>query len=222
MYCMALPQGVTLIVNAVDSRRLSQIADAYDDAVRNAADSDISIGSTTTRVLDFVNRDAVFDELYIYEPLLEVCRTMLGSGLRLSSFHSRTVHPNASAQKMHIDLGHDESGPRLVSFIYMIDAFTKDNGATCFGATAVAKACGPAGSLLIFDGAVLHGHGANTTALPRRSLQGAFVRDTESATVNFARRMTAKTLDRLSPTARELLTLTGDTDMASREFAAFE
>jgi ectoine hydroxylase-related dioxygenase (phytanoyl-CoA dioxygenase family) len=112
---------------------------------------------------------------------------------------------------MHADLAHDEYGPRLVSFIYMIDTLTENNGATCFGPSRPAKGCGPAGSLLVFDGAVLHGHGANTTALPRRSLQGAFVRRTESPAIDFAKRMSEETLDRLSPTARALLGLGSDT-----------
>lgn len=130
---------------------------------------------------------------------------MFGVTFRLSSFHARTVHPNVPAQEMHVDLQHDKHGTRLVSFIYMIDAFTEDNGATRFGATLPVQACGPAGSLLIFDGSVLHGHSANTTALPRRSLQGAFLRHTELPAVDFAARMSPETLRRLPPLARTVL-----------------
>ena len=75
----------------------------------------------------------------------------------------------------------------MVGFILMIDAFTDENGATCFlkgshgrdtlreANGQVVKACGPAGSMIIYNGSVWHGHGANITGEPRRSIQGAFV-----------------------------------------------
>jgi ectoine hydroxylase-related dioxygenase (phytanoyl-CoA dioxygenase family) len=37
------------------------------------------------------------------------------------------------------------------------------------------KACGAAGSLIVFDGSTWHGHGANATAGWRHSVQGAFI-----------------------------------------------
>lgn len=201
-----LPAGVTLMEGAIDSRRLPRIAEAYDREMRNANDADVSVGSTTTRVLDFVNRGPAFDELYIYEPLLTACRTILPAGFRLSSFHARTVRPNAAAQQLHLDLEHDAHGPRLVSFIYMVDEFTLDNGATFFGANEAVKACGPAGSLIVFDGAIPHGHSANATRLPRRSLQGAFIRRPQLPATDFIARMSVVTLERLSATALSVLT----------------
>lgn len=200
--------GVTIIQGAIDSRHMHKVAAAYDEAVLNASNAEISIGSTTTRVLDFVNRGPVFDALYVYEPLLSICRSMLRDDFRLSSFHARTVRPNVPAQKQHADVEHDAHGPLLVSFIYMIDPFTNENGATAFGDAVSAKACGPAGSLLIFDGAIRHGHSANTTKLARRSLQGAFVRCPERPATDFAARMSAETLERLTPAALNVLGLT--------------
>ena len=66
-------------------------------------------------------------------------------------------------------------------------------------------ACGPAGSLLVFNGSRWHGHSANRSDKPRRSLQGAFIpRDGRSAT-DFAARMQPETRARLSPLARYVL-----------------
>src|SRR5918993_4497678 len=54
-------------------------------------------------------------------------------------------------------------------------------------------ACGPAGSLLIFNGSTWHGHTASRSDAPRRSLQGAFIpRDGRPAS-DFAGRMSAAT-----------------------------
>ena len=54
-------------------------------------------------------------------------------------------------------------------------------------------ACGPSGSLLIFNGSVWHDHSANTSDKPRRSLQGAFIpRDGQSG-CDFTTRMQPET-----------------------------
>jgi ectoine hydroxylase-related dioxygenase (phytanoyl-CoA dioxygenase family) len=83
----------------------------------------------------------------------------------------------------------------VVGFILMLDAFTPENGATRFipgsqdwsdpsnrlenphwnGGTEV-LACGEAGSMIIFNASVWHGHTANTTPQARRSIQGYFGR----------------------------------------------
>jgi len=66
-------------------------------------------------------------------------------------------------------------------------------------------ACGPAGSLLIFNGSTWHGHTAHRSDAPRRSLQGAFIpRDGRTAT-DFAGRMSAATRMRLTPLALDVL-----------------
>ena len=113
----------------------------------------------------------------------------------------------------------------LLGFILMIDEFRQENGATRFvpeshhwltapeGSLADLRAdragqvlaCGPAGSLLIFNGSSWHGHTANTSDAPRRSLQGAFIpRDGQAAT-DFAARMQPETRARLSALARHVL-----------------
>jgi ectoine hydroxylase-related dioxygenase (phytanoyl-CoA dioxygenase family) len=64
----------------------------------------------------------------------------------------------------------------------MLDDFTAENGATQFvggshrGSPAPAPelAVGPAGSLIMYDRAVLHGYTANISKADRRSIQGGF------------------------------------------------
>jgi hypothetical protein len=63
-------EGFGVISGPVAPGRLARLAEAYDSAVLGAASTDVSIGSSTTRVHDFVNRGAEFDGLYIYEPIL--------------------------------------------------------------------------------------------------------------------------------------------------------
>ena len=66
-------------------------------------------------------------------------------------------------------------------------------------------ACGAAGSLLIFNGSTWHGHTANASNRPRRSLQGAFIPRNGRGATDFAARMQPETRARLSPLAITLL-----------------
>ena len=63
-------RGFTVLPDAVSSGRIERLAIAYNAAAASATGDDISIGSTSTRVTDFVNRGAEFDRLYVFPPLL--------------------------------------------------------------------------------------------------------------------------------------------------------
>jgi ectoine hydroxylase-related dioxygenase (phytanoyl-CoA dioxygenase family) len=109
----------------------------------------------------------------------------------------------------------------------MIDAFRPDNGATRFvpsshrwssnpedtmsDTRAILEdqvfACGPVGSLIVFNGSTWHGHSKNTSSQPRRSLQGAFIPRDGTAATDFGARMHSETRARISELARDVLAL---------------
>ena len=197
---------------------LAELAHRYDEAVSGAAPDDINVGSTTTRIRDFVNRDAAFDELYLYPPILQACCRVIEQPFKLSTLHARTLRAQTPAQRLHVDFPSDGRGWPMVGFIFMIDAFTPENGATCFAlgshgmealpaSTRLAQACGPSGSVIVFNGSVWHGHGPNLTDSPRRSIQGAYIRRTEASGETLPARMRPETLDRIGALARYLLTV---------------
>ncbi len=70
-----------------------------------------------------------------------------------------------------------------------------------------AVACGTAGSMIIFDASVWHGHMANRTLQWRRSLQGYFVKREARSGTDWLSRMLPETLERLGPCARYMLAL---------------
>jgi hypothetical protein len=220
-------RGFVVLPGAVAADRMERLADAYDDAMASATGDDIRIGSTSTKVSDFVNRDAVFDELYVYPPLLEACCRVIGRPFKLSSLLARVLRPHTPAQELHVDVPRDSADWPLLGFILMVDDFRPDNGATRFvpgshrwpgdPADTVPDllaehegevlACGAAGSLLVFNGSTWHGHTANTSSGPRRSLQGAFIPRDGRAATDFAARMQPETWARLGPLARQVLAL---------------
>ena len=220
--------GFVVFPGSIKSGDLPQLVSAYDSASLLASSDEIRIGSTSTRVNDFVNRGSEFDLLYVYRPLLEASFRVIGQPFKLSTMHARTLHPKVQAQNLHIDFKPKEEKFPLVSFIFMVDEFCSDNGATRFvpGShkwSAVPNelsndglaeyenqtqtACGPAGSMIIFNGSVWHGYSANTTNMPRRSIQGAFIPRDEQAATDFSSRMRPETLSRISPLAKHLLAI---------------
>ena len=220
-------RGFVVIPGPEPPDRLESLVRAYDDAMASAAGDDIRVGSTSTRVSDFVNRGAEFDDLYVFPPLLEACCRVIGRPFKLSSLHARVLRPRTPAQALHVDVRRDSADWPLLGFILMIDEFRPGNGATRFvpgshRRTVPLEAtvsdlggecdgqvlgCGNAGSLLVFDGSVWHGHAANTSSGPRRSLQGAFIPRDGRAATGFAARMQPGTRARLGPLARYVLDL---------------
>ena len=218
-------RGFVVIPGPVPPERMGRLIGAYATAVASATGDDIRIGSTSTRVSDFVNRASEFDDLYVFPPLLDACRRVIGRPFKLSSLHARTVRPNMPAQDLHVDVQRDSADWPLLGFILMVDPFRADNGATRFvpgshnwpGTPAdrvsdpVAGqqilACGGTGSLLVFNGSAWHGHSANTSSDSRRSIQGAFIPRDGRAGTDFAARMAPETRARLTPLARHVLAL---------------
>lgn len=208
-----------VIPGPVPDRELARLAAAYDQAVETASPADIAVGSSTTRVSDFVNRGPAFDSLYLHPPFLAACDRLLNGSFKLSSLLARTLRPGMPAQKLHVDCEAEARGWTMVGFIFMVDEFRPDNGATRFlpgshlrpappsDSSGEVLACGPAGSMIIYNGSVWHGHSANRSGAPRRSIQGACIRRDTPAAFNFSARMLPETLLRLSPLAKHILAL---------------
>jgi hypothetical protein len=201
----------------------AQLAEAYDQAVSAACPADVSIRSST-RVHDFVNRGPEFDGLYIYPPLLSACCRIIGRPFKLSTMLARTLGSGAPAQPLHVDVKRNGEGWPLVGFIVMVDEFHAGNGATRFvpgshlwplepdssnDTTDTVEmevlACGSAGSVIIFNGSVWHGHTANRSTRCRRSIQGAFIPRESRQAIDQASRMRPETFERISDLAKYLL-----------------
>lgn len=218
--------GYAVMEGPVASDRLAQLSAAYDTAVLAAHPDDLSI-SSSTRVHDFVNRGPDFDELYIYGPILAACCHIIGRPFKLSSLLARTLEPGAPAQNLHVDFKSAADGWPMTGFIIMIDEFRNDNGTTRLvpGSHRFSHspadvmedvtadyagqelACGPAGSIIIYNGSVWHGFSANRSNARRRSIQGAFIRREAHSALDQSARIRPETLGRIGSLARYLLAL---------------
>jgi len=219
--------GFVIVPGPVSGDRFDELTAAYDEVMAVAAGPDFKIASTTTRMSDLLSYAPVFHDVYLYPPLLEASSHMIGEPFKLSSFLGRTLRGGTPAQELHADLARGSQDAPLLGFILMIDSFREENGATRFVPTshnwddlpcnrlsdARAKysgevlGCGERGAMIIFNGAIWHGHTANITAEPRRSIQGYFVRRSARSGFDFRNRLLPAARSRMSPLARYLVAL---------------
>jgi len=222
--------GFIVIPGPIIPGGIEKLSAAYDREVANADPKDVHTGRTriNTRIDDFVNRGPEFDLIYIHPPLLAACSQIIGGPFKLSGMRARTLSPGAPIERLHVDVCHHGDGWPLVGCILMVDAFNEENGATRFvpgthlqheepsevmsdphGDHALeVQACGPAGSMIIFNASVWHGHGANRSAKPRRSIQAHFVRrDATPSSDDHTGRMRPETLRRIGDMAKYVLSV---------------
>jgi hypothetical protein len=219
--------GFVVVPGPVSGDPFNKLRSSYDEVMAVAAGPDFKIGSTTTRMSDLLTYGSMFDDVFVYPPLLAACSRIIGEPFKLSSFSARTLRARTPAQELHADLARESEDAPLLGFILMIDPFREENGATRFVPTshnwtdlpcdrlsdARAKypgevlACGERGTMIIFNGAIWHSHTANATPDSRRSIQGYFVRRGAQSGFDFRNRMDAAACSRMSPLARYLLAL---------------
>ncbi len=215
--------GFVVVAGPVIPGGCEQLTCAYDRAVATADPSDVHTGRTgaSTRINDFVNRGPEFDNIYIYPPLLSACSQIIGGPFKLSGMRARTLHAGAPAEGLHVDVKHQADGWPLVGCIVMVDAFTAKNGATRFvpGSHLYTRepseeddpseqvlACGPAGSIIIFNASVWHGYSANQSSKPRRSIAAHFApRDATASPDDPTQRTRPETLLRIGDLAKYVL-----------------
>lgn len=220
--------GFVILPGLVTGVGNEQLSAAYDREVSAADPTDVHRGrnGTNIRINDFVNRGPEFDGIYIYPPLLAACCQIIGAPFKLSGMRARTLNAGATTEALHVDVKYQADGWPAVGCIVMVDAFEVENGATRFVPESHLQtrepqevmsnpldeheqqvfACGPPGSLIIFNASVWHSHGANRTAKPRRSIQAHFIpRDAEASRHDHVERMRPETLQRISEQAKYIL-----------------
>ena len=220
-------RGFVVLPHLFSAPELLRLQDAYDTACACAAPHDVRVGRTSTRVNDFVNRGAEFDAVYTCQPALDAARQVIKGPFRLSAMHARTLHAGAMAEELHVDVPRASDAWPMLGMILMVDEFRSDNGATRFvpgsqhwaeapeqvradrskAYEGETRACGPEGSVILFNTSTWHGHTANSSGGARRSLQATYIPRPARPATDFVGRMQADTLRRLGAVARYLVGL---------------
>jgi hypothetical protein len=121
--------GFIVIDGPFSAPETSEIAKTYDRLFAFAPNALIKRGRTSTRCGGLVALEP-FHRIYSHPPLLRAAFERVGGPMKLSSFFARTLLPNVAADPPHRDIAPGADGYPLVGFIFMVDEFRLENGAT--------------------------------------------------------------------------------------------
>jgi ectoine hydroxylase-related dioxygenase (phytanoyl-CoA dioxygenase family) len=146
-------------------------------------------GRMSTRVYSLAGRGAPFTDLVAHPRVLELVDRLLLPSFLLSTMQSIRLHPGETAQAWHTDDAfYPIPRPRptlAVSAIWAIEEFTAENGATELvpgshrwahehpderADERIVPAIMPAGSVVLFDGALWHRGGDNRSRATRLAI----------------------------------------------------
>jgi ectoine hydroxylase-related dioxygenase (phytanoyl-CoA dioxygenase family) len=131
------------------------------------------------RIWMLPNKGRIFRDL-VLSPLVErFMAELLGPRFLLSSLTANIARPGGAAMNLHCDQGYVDfwtEKPLVANVLFMLDDFSEANGATRvvpgshlqrelrrWTLEETIPAEGPAGSVMVFDGRLAHGTGANRT-----------------------------------------------------------
>jgi len=179
------------------------------------------------RLANLVDKGAVFERVIKTPRVLECMEYVLGPKFKLSSLNVRSADPlNQWTQPLHADSGAvaDERGYWVCNSVWMLDDFTRDNGAIRmvpgshrWGRAPEADFCaahpeeilltGRAGTVVVMNAHMWHGGTANRTAAHRRAMHVYYTRWDKPQQQYQKRLVRREVQERLSPAARKLLAL---------------
>ncbi len=139
-------------------------------------------GAATVRIYNLLARDRVFESVPVHPAVLPVVEGVLDPGCLISSLSSISILPGEDGQPIHADdqlIPIPRPHPPLVcNTMWALTDFTEENGATRivpgshqlpdappYGESAIetVPAEMKAGSVLVWNGSLWHGGGANRT-----------------------------------------------------------
>src|SRR3954465_12914196 len=129
-------QGYVVLRGFVDDELLKglrqRIAELFDEEGARAG-HEFKQEEHAHRLSNLVDKGEVFRRAVILPGLLDYVRHVLGPEMKLSSLNARSADPHSEdGQPLHVDMGaiRDERGYWVCNTVWMLDAFTTENGPT--------------------------------------------------------------------------------------------
>jgi ectoine hydroxylase-related dioxygenase (phytanoyl-CoA dioxygenase family) len=173
--------GYAIVEGALSCERVARLRARVVEQARgeDARGAGFHDGKANQRIWMLPNKGAIFRDLML-DPLVETFMgRLLGKDFLLSSLTANIARPGGVPMYLHSDQGYVDfwtPRPLVANMAWMLDDFTEANGGTRlvpgshleaertdYGLEDTVAAEGPAGSVLVFDGRLVHGTGANTT-----------------------------------------------------------
>jgi ectoine hydroxylase-related dioxygenase (phytanoyl-CoA dioxygenase family) len=172
-YCIIADALTPAQVSALRGRVIEQ---GEGEVARGVAFHD---SKANQRIWMMVNKGRMFRDLILSPLVTEMMTHLLDDGFLLSSFTANIARPGGETMYLHTDQGYVgfwTPKPVVANMLWMLDDFDDENGGTRLipgshrrgrlpddrhEMTIAAEA--KAGSVLVFDGRLVHGTGANRT-----------------------------------------------------------
>ncbi|HEX2916526.1 MAG TPA: phytanoyl-CoA dioxygenase family protein [Chloroflexia bacterium] len=218
-------QGYIVLPAEIDRLWLAELRQGVEQAGLEAREVPGHREGGTRHISGLLNRGAPFERLFTYPKLLAAMYHILGE-FKFTGMHARDPLAGNGQQGLHADWPfRAPSEPyQVANSIWMLDDFTVENGATRVvpGSHAISHqlpkyladpaythpdeliVTAPAGSVLIFNGHLLHSGRRNQSQKPRRGILCSFSR--REITQNQSE-IEWDTFERLSPAAWYILGL---------------
>ena len=218
-------EGFTIVEGAVAPGLIAALNDAL---TRLERDLDVRPamngfeGHKTVRIYNLLAHGAPFEQVPVHASVLPIVEGVLDAGCLISSLSSIAIDPGEIAQPIHADdmvIPLDKPHrPIVCNSMWALTDFTDANGATRLvpgshkkanpdygGAYETIPGEMRAGDVLIWDGSLWHGGGANTTAARRTGIAmnycAGFIRQQENQQLG----LTPAQVKAFSPRLRELV-----------------
>jgi ectoine hydroxylase-related dioxygenase (phytanoyl-CoA dioxygenase family) len=225
--------GYTVVGGVLEGQALKEVRqrveELYEMEGENAG-SEFRKEPGARRLANLVDKGKIFEMLVAMPRILDLVRHVLGPRFKLSSFNARSANPHSNeAQPLHCDAGAlpDGDGFWVCNTIWLLDDFTRENGATRvipgsqnwnkFPQDTLADPAqphpdevlllAPAGSVVVMNTHAWHGGTANKSSDQRRALHAFYCRFDKPQQQYQKRLLRAETQARLSPELRSLLAL---------------
>ncbi len=217
--------GYTIVENAIEPELIEALNEAVERLEREL-DARPAMnpfeGDRTVRIYNLLAHDPVFARVPVHASVLPVIDAVLGEGCLISSLASIAMDPGQTAQPIHAD---DQiipiakpHAPLVCNSMWALTDFTEENGATRLvpgshrldnpeygGDYETIAAVMPKGSVLIWEGALWHGGGANRSQARRTGIAmnycAGYIRQQENQQLGLSQDLVAT----FEPRLRELV-----------------
>ncbi len=228
-------RGYLVFPNVLRTDQVSELLNRLEQLWQHEGDqagSENYIESGVRRLANLANKGDIFRGLYAHHRVLEVVETIMGPNMRASMVNARDVPPHTGVRMpFHMDSDggrhRDERGYNAATAIWMLDPFTRANGATALvpGSHLIGKSPrqmlddltadhpdeivieGGPGDVLVFNGHCWHAGRPNLTDQHRRAILVHYLRADVPRPANRRQILDPDRAHRLTASERELLGL---------------
>lgn len=224
--------GYTLLPSRVPDDLLAELRATVDRLYAlegEAAGSEFRREPGCLRLANLLDKGDVFQRVVAAPEMVAFVGHVIGPDFKLSSLNCRTALPGCAPQPLHADMGGvaDERGAWVCNIIWMLDAYTADNGPLRIvpgshrwrrlpqteladlraSHPAEIAVTGPAGSIVVMNAHTWHGGLDNRTRTNRTALHAFYCRRDKPQQQYQKKLLRPAVQAALSPALRDLLAL---------------